>query len=159
MCAELKRKPIGFIRTDEKAEDKKTEALVRTGNRPLDTGNRKLPPEGPILGLMKVMLEPGVFKSVTASNFVKMRLKSHDGKFAIDLILKNADPDSRLQLVPLKMPAISLHMKPDGLSDLETRTMVMFEDGMGNTRGYSIASIRQVELMNNGWTNKKYMIS
>ena len=175
MCAELKRKPIGFIRTDEKAEEKKTEALVRTGNRPLDTGsrnlkdserfalgangNRKLPPEGPILGLMKVMLEPGVFKSVTASNFVKMRLKSHDGKFAIDLILKTANPGSNLQLVPLIMPAISLHMKPDGLSDLETRTMVMFEDGMGNNRGYAIASIRQVELMNNGWTNKKHVVS
>jgi hypothetical protein len=157
MCAELKRKPIGFIRTDEKTEEKKTEALVK--RREMGLAPFKKEPEGPILGLMKVRLEPEVFKSVTASNFVKMRLKSHDGKFAIDLILKNANPESHLQLVPLKMPAISLHMKPDEISDLETRTMVMFEDGAGHNRGYAIATIRQVELMDNGWTNKKHMVS
>lgn len=152
-----KRKPIGFIKPEEKADDKKTQALTKTENRPLDTGNRKPPPEGPMLGLMRVRLEPGVFKSIAGSNFVKMRVKSGDGKFALDMILR--DSESRLQLVPLRMPELSLHMEPEEICKLETRTMVMFEDGVGNNRGYAIATIRQVELMNNGWTKKKHMVS
>jgi hypothetical protein len=154
MGAEAKRKPIGFIRTDEKAEEKKAETLAKkreTGLQPF-----KKEPEGPILGLMKIRLEPSVFRTVTASNFVKMRLKSQDGKFAIDTILR--ENESRLQLVPRNMPAISLHMEPGEVSNLETKTIVMFEDGAGNNRAYAIASVRQVELMNNGWTNKKHMV-
>jgi len=152
MNAAQKKKPIGFITAEQTQNSKPV-----TGNRQQETANRKLPPEGPMLGLMRIRLNPGVYKSIAGSNFVKMRLKSGDGKFAIDVILR--DSESRLQLVPLRMPAISLHMEPEEIGNLESRTMVMFEDGAGNNRGYAIATIRQVELMNNGWTNKKHMVS
>lgn len=141
-----KKRQIGFIT----GQDTKHEPGPFSKKGPLG-------PDGPMLGLMRIRLEPGVYRSIVKSNFIKMRLKTEDGKFAIDMVLKN--PESRLQLVPVRIPEISIHMEPQELSKLGAQTIVMLEDGEGNNRGYGIAAIREARLLDNGWTNRKRLVS
>ena len=151
-----KRKPIGFVKPEEMADDKTRDARHQTQDQRLKTFKNE--PEGPMLGLLKITVRPDIYKSLENSKFLKLRLKSEDGKFAIDLILKDAE--TFLELVPRRMPAISMVMSIEAFSrDVEQITIVHLEDGQGNRRGFRIAMIRQAELMNDSHGLRKLFFS
>jgi hypothetical protein len=143
MAAASKKRQIGFVT----GQDRKP-----------GTGNRKLPDplsEGPKLGLFKVRLTPYQFSAVQKSKFVKLRVVSKDGKFAIDMIIKDAG--SFLVSIPRNTPALLINMEADAFQEkMESKTIVMLENGLGQNKGYKIAALSGVELMNDGkWAPAK----
>lgn len=110
--------------------------------------------EGPIINLLRIRITPYQLKMISPSKFVKLMLRSENGRVALDMVLK--DSDSSLVLVPRSMPAISISMNAELFESLEGKTIVMLEDGAGKNKGYAIAALREVELMNDGkWTPAK----
>jgi hypothetical protein len=144
MGAASKKKQIGFVT----GKDTKPE----TGNRKRSVGPLS---EGPRLGLLRIRVTPFQYNSFVKSKFVKLRLNSKDGKFALDLIVK--DTDSHLELVPRSMPSIAIEMDAETFGEkIERKTIVMLENGAGQNKGYKIVAIREVELMNDGkWAPAK----
>ena len=138
--AAVPKRQIGFVINENEKNDEKQ-------NRKLETGNRKPPSEGPMIGLLKINLNPQLFKSLESIKFLRLRIKSEDGKFGLDLILK--DSESVLELVPHRIPAISLIMASEEFEkDMQALTIVHIEDGLGKHRGFKIAAIKSVEMLN-----------
>jgi hypothetical protein len=73
----------------------------------------------------------------------------------MDMIVK--DVNSTLELVPRKIPTIAIEMNAEEFKEnIEKKTIVMLENGAGQNKGYKIAALREVELMNDGkWTAAK----
>lgn len=126
-----------------------------TGHRTRDTRRSAGPlSEGPRLGLLRIRITQGQFKAIQKSKFVRLRLSSRDGKFLLDMIVRDAD--SHLELVPKRMRGIMIDMDAKTFEQgVGSKTIVMLEDGIRN-KGFKIAAIRAVELMNDGkWTQRK----
>jgi hypothetical protein len=149
MGSASKKRQIGFV------TGKSTKP--ETGDRKRSSGPLS---EGPRLGLLRIQISPYQFNAIQKSKFVRLRLHSKDGKFAMDIIIK--DSDSFLELVPKKMPGLAIGMEADAFQEkIESKTIVMLENGLGQNKGYKIAAMREVELLNvGGWTpSKKYFVN
>ena len=110
--------------------------------------------EGPIMNLLRIQITAYQLKAISQNKFVKLMLRSKNGRVAMDMVLK--DSASFLELVPRRMPKIAISMDADFLEALEGKTIVMLEDGSGKNKGYAIAALREVELMNDGkWAPPK----
>jgi hypothetical protein len=113
--------------------------------------------EGPIMNLLRIRIPQFQLKAISKSKFVKLMIRSKDGKMAIDMILK--DSNSSLELVPRSMPSISISMeKSELLESVNRKTLVMLEDGQRN-KGYALVGLSEVELLDSKWTYKKRMKS
>jgi hypothetical protein len=107
-------------------------------------------PEGPRMNLLRIGITPYQLNAIKNSKFVRLCLKSKDGDFALDMVVK--DVDAFLELVPSRMPGIEIQMNAEAFAgNVESRTIIMLEDGLGNNKGYKIAALQPVELMNSGW--------
>jgi hypothetical protein len=140
-----KKRQIGFVTTKEK-EGK---------------GSRKLPvgplSEGPRLGFLNIRITHGQFSAIEECKFVRLRLSSRDGKFLLDMIVRDAD--SFLELVPKKMPGIMIDMDAKTfMENVAAKTIIRLDDG-ARSKGFAIADIQRVDMMDAKWTFRKRMKS
>lgn len=141
-----KKKQIGFVT----GRDTKPE----TGNRKLSAGPLS---EGPRLGFLRIRITSRQFSAIENFKFVRLRLSSRDGKFLLDMIVRDAD--SYLELVPKRMPGVMIDMDAKTFGEnIAAKTIIMLEDG-GRSRGFAIADIQRVDMMDSKWTYKKRMVS
>lgn len=111
-------------------------------------------PEGPMLSVLRIAITPFQFNAIKDTKFLKLNVRSKDGLFALDMILK--DSDSFLELVPRKIPTIAISMELDDFcKNVEPRMIVMLLDGLGHSKGFKLTDMKPVEHYNSGWFPKK----
>lgn len=115
---------------------------------------RKMGPEPPMLSVLRIAVSPFQLNAIKDKKFVRLGLRSKDGKFAVDLVCK--DVDSFLELVPSRMPTIQVDMDAESFwRNVESKTIVMLLDGLGHSKGFAVAAVQQVELLDSRWFGKK----
>ncbi len=149
MGAAQKKKPVALVKQNTKQE---------TVNRTPDTKRSAGPlTEGPRLGFLRMRITTGQFSAIENCKFVRLRLSSRDGRFLLDMIVRDAD--SYLELVPKRMPGIMIDMdKKTFEENIAAKTIIMLEDG-ARSKGFAIADIQRVDMMDAKWTYRKRMVS
>jgi hypothetical protein len=139
--APARKKKIGFDIASKETEKKKPKLKL-------------MGPEGPMLSVLRIAVSPFQLNAIKNSKFLRLKVRSRDGKFALDLILK--DSDAFLDLVPKKIPAISVNMELDHFyKNVEPKTIVMLLDGLGHSKGFKMVDIKPVELYHSSWFPRK----
>jgi hypothetical protein len=112
-------------------------------------------PEGPTKKVLKVSVTPKYFDVLKEFRFVKLNIKSNDGKFSVSAILKNRT--SFLELVPMRIPPIDIIMELRGFQDnVGQDTVFSVEDGAGRAMEYLLLAIRPPSGENAaGWQSRK----